>query len=265
MKPRRISNPREMAEVFDHAVGERALAVLSYWHGQEWVTFKGRFLERDANRRFLVLDIQEQDAAAAPPSLGQYLGLSFRYRSRKVMFTTVLEARGRFVVDSSTSIAAFRYRWPESMTELQRRAYYRTPVPEGVTLVASLWAGGTDARQRAQSESLSVVSGSAVDLSCGGTLIRVNQLTPPAWQDNETLGVELHLPDGRPPMILDAHYRGCRADESGAQCVAVQFVGLDANEGGGENLQRLARSLQKFHRLTLSPELRTGAVRFNLG
>lgn len=265
MKPRRINNPREMADIFDHAVGERALAVMSYWDDGEWVTFKGRFLERDPNRRFVVLDVQDQVEDAAPPALGQYLGMSFRHRSRKIMLTTVLEARGRFMIDQKSSVAALRYRWPESMTELQRRAYYRTPVPEGVAIVASLWRGGVAARQSAQADALSIVSGNAIDLSCGGSLVRGSQLTQPPWQDNETLGVELHLPDGRPPMLLDAHYRGCRADETGAQCIAVQFVGLDANDDGRENLQRLARSLQKFHRLTLSPELRTGAVRFNLG
>ncbi|MBN2447548.1 MAG: hypothetical protein JXO22_12520, partial [Phycisphaerae bacterium] len=94
MKPRRVVAPDEALAIFDLAVREHALAVVSIQDGPNWLTFKSRFLERDANRRFFVLDYQPQDVQSIPPlTPGQYAGLSFRHRSRKVMFSTVVEAR----------------------------------------------------------------------------------------------------------------------------------------------------------------------------
>jgi hypothetical protein len=156
MKPRQIVSPQEMTAVLDQAVRERALATLSLTCANEWICYKSRFLERDPNRRFFVLD-WGVEGGEPKIELGQYVGISFRYRSRKVMFSTVLEARGRFMAETDTPTPAARYRWPESLTEIQRRAYYRTPIPAGVGLLASMWAGGRTRRTAAQKAALGVV------------------------------------------------------------------------------------------------------------
>jgi c-di-GMP-binding flagellar brake protein YcgR len=252
--------------MFDEAVRQNALAVLTVNEDGDWHTFKSRFLERDSNGRFLVLDYQETHGTTPQAlSAGQYVGLSFRYKSRKVMFATVVEAKGRYLVGGKTSVPAVRYRWPESMTELQRRAYYRTPIPSEIRLLVNVWPGGVAARPSAQGSALSVVTGEALDLSCGGTLIRLNQLKSPEWTDNKTLGVELHLPDGQAPLLLDAYYRGTRHDTGSHLCAAVQFVGLELWPDGRGVLQRLARCVQKFHRTTLATDLRKGRARFRSG
>lgn len=255
MKPRRLITPHDAAQIFDRAVHERALAVLTLQDGHLWQTFKSRFLERDPRGRFFVLDYQPVDTTPLPPvAPGQYLGVSFRQRSRKLLFATVVEAKGHFVLDDKTTVPAVRYRWPDSVTELQRRAYYRTPVPPGTTLLASLWAGGTAARASAQGSTLQVSTGELADLSCGGALIRLHQTQRPDWPDEHTLGLEVQLPDGRPPITIDVRYRGARPDENGILNAAVQFVGLEINADGRAVLQRLANSVQRLHRLGLAGE-----------
>jgi c-di-GMP-binding flagellar brake protein YcgR len=266
MRPRRILTGEETALILDEAVRQSALAVLTVHEDGHWRVFKSHFLERDSNRRFVVLDYQETHGTEPTPLIaGQYVGISFRYKSRKVMFATVVEARGRYLVGGKTSVPAVRYRWPESMTELQRRAYYRTPIPPDVRVLASVWPGGVAAREPTQSTTLSIATGEALDLSCGGTLIRLNQIEAPEWTDNQTLGVELHLPDGQPPLLIDAYYRGTRHDGDNYLCAAVQFVGLELSLDGRGLLQRLARCVQKFHRTTLANDLRQGRMRFRSG
>src|SRR5262249_47573218 len=163
-KPRRILNAEETTEILDFAVRENALAVLSVANDDEWMCFKSRFLERDANRRFFVLDWGGGEQPPPALALGQYLGISFRHKSRKIMFATGLEARGRFMTEGDKPIAAARYRWPESITELQRRAYYRTPVPVGVSVPATAWIGGRNARSAAQDSPLMGLTGECVDI-----------------------------------------------------------------------------------------------------
>jgi c-di-GMP-binding flagellar brake protein YcgR len=240
--------------------------VLTVHENSDWHTFKSRFLERDGNHRFFVLDYQETHGTQ-PPQLvaGQYVGLSFRFKSRKIMFATVVEAKGRYLVDGKTGVPAVRYRWPESMTELQRRAYYRTPVPHEVRIVVNIWPGGVAARAAAQGETLAVATGEALDMSCGGTLVRLSRMETPPWTHNQTLGVELHLPDGQPPLLVDAYYRGARHDTGSHLCAAVQFVGLELSLDGRGVLQRLARCVQRFHRTTLANDLRSGRARFKSG
>ncbi len=253
MKPRRVLAPRDTSEIFSRAVQERALAVLTLQEDDQWITFKSRFLERDPGGRFFVLEHQSNHDDPLPDlSPGQYIGVTFRQRSRKLLFATVVEARGQFVLDDRTSVPAIRYRWPETMTELQRRAYYRTPVPDGTSLTVNVWSGGVAARAKAQQESLAILTGDLADLSCGGALIRLQNAATPPWVDEETLGLEMHLPDGRAPVMVDARYRGVRHDDSGTLGAAVQFVGLELNVDGRVLLQRLANSVQRLHRMGLA-------------
>jgi c-di-GMP-binding flagellar brake protein YcgR len=253
MKPRRVIAPRDAAEIFDRAVRDRALAVLSLQEGTDWISFKSRFLERDSHGRFFVLDHQQVGDEPLPDlSPGQYVGVSFRYKSRKVLFATVVEAKGHFVLDDQTTVPAVRFRWPETITELQRRAYYRTPVPEEMTIVANMWPGGITGREQAQSGTMKIITGHLADLSCGGAMVRVQNPAAFRCGEDEILGVELQLPDGKPPVLVDCRHRGLRQDEQGVSGVAVQFVGLEMAPDGRVVLERLSKCVQRLHRLGMA-------------
>ena len=258
MRPRRVTAPRDAVAIFDRAVQERALAVLSLQEGDAWLTFKSRFLERDPNQRFFILDYQPVEDEPLPVvTPGQFLGVSLRQKSHKLLFATVVEAKGRFVLDDKTAVPAIRYRWPDSFTELQRRAYFRTPVPADRTFLASLWPGGTRARSNAQTSTLGVTTGELADVSCGGALIRLHKPTPPDWPPEHTLGIEVQLPGGHAPILCDVIFRGMRPEPSGALCAAIQFVGLEISVDGRLVLQRLADAVQSLHRREL-PTIRSG-------
>ncbi|MGE3181656.1 MAG: flagellar brake protein [Phycisphaerae bacterium] len=252
MKTRRTLAARDSREMFDLAVQDRALAVVSIHDNGVWESFKVRFLERDPRGEFFVLDHQSQTDSPLPELVpGRFAGVSFRHRSRKVLFSTMVQARGHFVLDKDTSVPAIRYRWPESVTELQRRSYYRTPVPESQVLTANIWPH-TIATNCAPSPIRDAeYSGQLLDLSCGGTFIRLNQSDAPTWIENSTVGVELELGDNRPPLRVDARFRGVREDKFGQPGVAVQFIGLELTVEGRLALQRLANTVQRYHRLAM--------------
>ena len=255
MRPRRVITPDDTAIIFDDAVHERALALLSLQDDSDWRSFKARFLERDPAGNFFVLDYHSVTGDPLPElSPGQCVGVSFRHRNRKVLFATVVEARGHFMLEDRAGISAVRYRWPETLIELQRRSYYRTPIPENMNLLVSMWTGGPTARNSAQSSTLEVVNGALVNLSCGGALVRINQAEPPYWHDDETIGVEIQLSDGKAPLLLSAYARGARHDELGQLCVAIQFIGLELSMEGRLALQRVAGFIQKLHRRGISSD-----------
>lgn len=257
MKPRNIMTLNDSAEILDEAVRGQTLAAITTQHQEGWHLFKSRFLERDANRQYIVLDHQSLHGVTPPPlEIGQYVGISFRHRSRKVMFATVVEAKGRFVTEDNQNLLAIRYRWPETMVEMQRRAYHRTLIPPGITLGASIWPGGVSTLKSRGQAGGDAMTGTALDLSCGGTLLQLGGAQPPAWPIDQTVGLELQLPDGRPPILLDAQFRGARQNESGQITVAMQFIGLELSLDGRGVLQRLARTIQKFNRMTVVEELR---------
>lgn len=250
MRPRHLIVPQETREIFDAVVAAQALAVVSIQDQGEWRSFKARFLERDPRDRFFVLEYEPNGEEPLPQVVpGQYAGINFRHRSRKILLATVVEARGKFVFEDNRSVAAIRLRWPQSMTELQRRAYDRTPIPEGERVLASFWLGGQSARSSAQNATLNIVQGSVLDISCGGALIRAQIPTIPTWEDNATLGVDIQLPDGRSPISLDARYRGARHDEEGHVAIALQFIGLELSLDGRVVLQRLSRMIQRYNRM----------------
>lgn len=249
MRPRRMAAAQDAAMMFAEAARTRAIAVLTVQRDGGLDTFKCRFLEAHPGRGFFVLDYPGF-GGSPPPELapGQFVGISFRHKSRKVLFATVVEAKGKYVIDPQTSIDAVRYRWPQSLTELQRRAYLRTPIPEGASVPVTLWDGGAAARGSESNESLATPRGHLLDLSCGGALVRLAHGSDAIPAAADTLGIELTLPDGRPPAITDAQYRGSRYDETGATCVAVQFVGLEMSLDGRVTLQRIAGCVQRWNR-----------------
>ncbi|MEW6250267.1 MAG: PilZ domain-containing protein [Planctomycetota bacterium] len=250
MTPRRVLSPRDAAQLFDRAVAEHALAVLSLQADGGWQTLKSRFLERDPRGRFIVLDYHSENGTELPPlAPGQCIGMSFRQRSHKLLFATVVEARGHYLLPNQARLPAVRYRWPETVTELQRRAYFRTPVPDDLKLAVRLWPGGLHTHAEAQSGALPTVLGELADLSCGGALVRLQDPAATPGPDDQTLGVELQLPDGRPPILLEARARGERQDASNGQGLALQFLGLELSPDGNVTLQRLANSVQRLHRL----------------
>ncbi len=246
MRPPRLLAADEAAQIIEWSVQDNALAVICTQSDANWTTFKSRFLEHDPRRRFVVLDYQETHGTTPPDLIqGQYVGISVRHRSHKLMFATIVEARGKFVLEDGTSIQAVRYRWPESVTELQRRAYNRTLVPRTTLLPVQLWSG-TANLTAARPES--VVVGNALDISCGGCLLRADAAALPDWCEDQTVAAELALPDGRPPLLVHAAYRGVRREDS-RPCIAIQFVGLEVSADGRAALQRLARCVQRFHRM----------------
>ncbi len=247
MRPTQVLTRHDAAELFDRAVQDRALAVLTLQDGVTWQTFKSRFLESDPRGHFVVLDYQPCERETLPAvAPGQCVGVSFRQRNHKLLFATVAQARGHYLLGDQTRIPAVRYRWPTAVTELQRRAYFRTPVPVDVRLPVTLWAGGLRAKSEDASATAPEIVGEAVDLSCGGMLVRLPE--SPAWQQEQTVGVEMRLPDGGPPVRLEARCRGGRSADDG-QAVALQFIGLELSADGNTLLQRLANVVQRLHRL----------------
>jgi c-di-GMP-binding flagellar brake protein YcgR len=252
MNLRRRLTQELAVQVFGDAVRERALAVLSVQCGQDWRMFKSRFLECDAQQSFFVLDYQLVNEQPLPELWpGQCVGVSFRSRNRKVLFATVVEARGHYMLDGGT-VPAVRYRWPQAITELQRRAYYRTPVPEGLVLLATLWRGGLAARTAVQTGASELVSGMLANVSCGGALVRLNQPAAIDWGEGELLGVEMQLGDHKSPALVDAYFRGLREDEANQPGAALQFIGLELSVDSRLVLQRLADVVQKLHRRALT-------------
>lgn len=240
MKPRNVETNEIGQELFDTAVRDRALVVVTVQDGAKWQTFKSRFLERDPQERFFVLDYQSIDGRDLPKlAPGQYIGASFRHRSRKVMFSTVMEAKGRFVLDNQSSIPAIRYRWPAAVTELQRRAYVRSIVPEDLQLDARGVIAGVSNPDR-----YATLEGRMVDLSCGGCLVNVDSNNVPHnWPENASVTLDLELP-GDETVRATGNYRGTRFNTDGTSSVAVQFVGLEMSSEGQDTLKKLANAVQ---------------------
>src|SRR5262245_20192385 len=100
MRPRRMAAAQDAAMMFAEAARTRAIAVLTVQRDGRMDTFKCRFLEAHPARGFFVLDYPTPDATPMPElAAGQFVGISFRHKTRKVLFATVVEAKGKYVID----------------------------------------------------------------------------------------------------------------------------------------------------------------------
>ncbi|HOB73163.1 MAG TPA: PilZ domain-containing protein [Phycisphaerae bacterium] len=241
-----ISSARQ-EELLREAVSRQLPLMLSYRLESGWSTSKSHFLGFDRSSGDLVVAVPSGPTHLSPHIIeGQTLGVSFRRAHRNYVFETMITGRCFYSVGREDDVPAICLLWPDAVCELQRRLYYRTPLPPNVYLPVrvSLWhpeAGHEDdARPR---------WGRMLNLSAGGLSLELKGADNPRWQTNTEVLCSFVAQAGSPPVELYGHMRYLDEQRDGTVRMGVQFLALETfseNRPALEQVLDLSRCFQEM-------------------
>lgn len=240
-------DPAQTRRAIDEAVQRSEIAVLTMPTNGGWCVCKTRFLPAmKAPDRVAVLYPTPESPDRPIPDVraGQIIGVSFRRSHRKCVFTGVVVERDPCSVVHGSSVDVLSLQRPERIQELQRRAYYRAPVPPNLTIAVRVRPARTDDTRTP------LWTARLADLSAGGMRVLVDTDAAPKFSDDDPVVVEFQPDPGGGLLTIDAIVRHGEPERNGSTAVGLQFVGLEATDAGRATLRRLARSVLRLRRLS---------------
>jgi len=243
-------------ELLAEAVQQGTLLTLTQKAKSRWQTHKSRLLDMAPGRRALIVAYPTAAEGQTPEFLrGEQLGVALRHRNRKCLFAaTVLDAN-RMTGDQQGegSLGSLWLSWPERIEQLQRRVYYRAPVPADAPIDVRLWPGGLTPEDPTAPHLPPGISGRVLDLSVGGMRVGIAAGDDPGLQLNEVVGMAFSPEPHQPPLVLEACFRHAEPLHPSGLSLGLQFVGIELSPTGQIVLARLARTVSRLQRSQFHP------------
>jgi len=246
--------PTRRDQALDEAASRNVPSVLRVRDSVSWVAHKSRFLGANPVTKRLYVEYPPPAAPEAPPPevrRGESVGVAFRRGHKKCVFTSVVLGQEEYGPDEGTRAPALALRWPDSLQELQRRAYYRVSVPPHKTVTVELWQGGAACRKKAGTAAWPSYSGRLMDLSAGGMRLVLPPNRDPRLDVGDAVGLEFQPEPGGPAFLLNGIVRYVEPAPDGATAMGLQFVGLEATVENRKVLQQLLRVVNQYYRFEL--------------
>lgn len=233
------------AHLLCEAVHRRTPATVTCRAEDGWVSLKSRILDANPDTHHLVI---EYPWSPEPPVVeiapGQSLGISFRHGHKKCVFNSAVLTRCGHALGGET-VPAVTLAWPDEMCELQRRVYFRSPVPQGMTIPVELWRGQVD---ETASPGMPTCRGRMLDLSAGGVSVVVARRLETPWQDDEPVRCAFPVDSDNTLVSVSARLRHFEETPNDQMRIGLHFVGLDASPDDRQTLQRVIRLCGRLQR-----------------
>lgn len=232
-------------EAILEAVQKQSPAVITVPMINRWVTLKSAFVAADPDQELLSLARPSPDDGQPEPNLnpGQSVSVSFRRGHRKCICVTAV-----VTLSESHHRPLLLVRWPDEVLAVQRRAYFRAPVPEGMEVPVRLWRGGRAKRRLVALGKWPSVLGRLTDISAGGMRLDVLASEDPQLQVGEPVAVEFAPLPQVGQLCLDANFRHCLPQPTGWVGLGLQFVGLEGSPAGRQMLLVLGQVSAEYLR-----------------
>jgi len=237
--------PAARTDAILEAVRKQSPAVITVPVINRWVTLKSAFVAADPDAGLISLARPLPDDGQPQPSLkpGQSISISFRRGHRKcICVTAVVRGTG------TEQEGRLQIQWPDEILAVQRRAYFRAPVPEDMEVPVRLWRGGRTKRRLAAIGKWPSVTGHLADISAGGMRLDVPASEDPQLQVGEPVAVEFAPLPQVGQLCLDANFRHCLPQPNGWVGLGLQFVGLEGSPAGRQILLVLGQVSAEYLR-----------------
>jgi len=242
---------RQRDELLADAVHQKARLVLTCRGSEGWETHKSRLLDMAPARRALVVAHPDEiEAETFELACGEQVGVAFRHHSRKCLFATSVVGRRqpRRHATRSSGPKALLLGWPEQIEQLQRRVYYRVPIPAASPIDVRIWSGGLSSPTQDPPATSKAVTGRLLDLSVGGMCVAIAQADDPRFRTNALVGAEFRPETGRSSIALEACFRHAQPLGRDRLSLGFQFIGLEVSSDGASLLARLACVVSRLQR-----------------
>jgi c-di-GMP-binding flagellar brake protein YcgR len=235
---------RQLREILEPAAERLTPAALTCLLQETWQTYRSRFLGLRQDCMWLEYGHGEAAQLAPQFAAAQRIGVAFKWRNRKYVFSTLIDEVSDLDVEEQGSLRALRVAWPDEMHRLERRAFFRINVPRARPVQVRFWKGGLVAQPAAERGRGTIYEGEVIDLSAGGLSATLASPAVMALETGFVMGVELRTA-GMSPLRMDAQFRHAKS-ESGGCTVGLQMMGLTETPAGRETLERISQLMREF-------------------
>ena len=231
-------------ELVHEAAGRHSVVALSCQLEEGWASFRSRVLAVDAASDQVILDYPESGTLEAPGFTGgETLGVSFRRAQMRCMFAALVVGTAEEKLPGARSHRILKIAMPEEIFQMQRRVFYRAPVPEEESIEVHM----RPARPGSEPENAPrCYCGTLLDLSAGGLSVAVAEGLQPRWPVETPVEVRLWPELNEPLLTLVGRLRHCQINAEGQFHVGLQVSGLETSPEGRAILQRLLRLCKEF-------------------
>jgi c-di-GMP-binding flagellar brake protein YcgR len=226
------------ASVIADAIEDFRPAVATWRQGEGWATFETRFVGMDHRAGELTLQYDSGNQETPEISNGQHISISFRRGRGRCAFDTVVLGRGRASLGSGQQVSTLRLEYPEELSDLQRRTYYRQQVSASAGIAVNL-----SVVDEASSVGTRCTAGSLLDVSPDGMSIGLSEGCD--WPADVDFLVDCTLQLDEEASMISLRARVCSRTDlaDGRVRLGLQFVdnGDAASGMTGDFARLLAR------------------------
>ena len=250
---------RRRDEILRRAGDRCALAVVTRYGCNGWVSFPSRFAESHVEDGVIRLDVASEESRMPAQALrvGDQVGVSFRRGRTKCLFTSVVTAGAEHGCGAPAGLARITLRWPANLQQMQRRLYERVRPPLDGAIEIVLWspepgASGTPCTERPWSKSADpgpppgARRGRVLNLSAGGIAVVTER--GEEWDPGGVFGCSFRPYSGADPLQFDVRLRHTDRTPDGGWTLGFQFLGLETSSAGQCRLAQLASIVTAFRR-----------------
>jgi len=245
----------QIDEAIRSAVDKQVPATATLRSASGWVNLHTRFLAAAGPHLLLTMPAGEGDAGPRSFALADKVGISFKLKHHKHVFTAVVVA-SETRTEGGETISALRVCNPSKMQRLQRRAFLRVDVPANRIVRGSFWLGGSEAEPAGTTVDRPVWQGRVTNISAGGFQLLTGAECLASLEIGEMVGVRLVFGAGQSAVYADAQYRHTEERE-GQALLGFQFLGLPLTPQGRQTLEIISAKVAEFQRIEETASRRT--------
>ncbi len=205
-------------------------------------------LRPGGGRLWLEAPVEAGGDGPAELAPGDSLIASFTHLNNRYRFVSSVIGGGSFRLAGGAEVDGVMIAWPAAVHRLQRRNYYRQPIPCNQRVQVVVWVGGLAGLEQVEAGQRPAYTGQLVNISVGGLCMQLYGKADPQLGPNDPVGLRFQLAADGPELELDALVRRCARQANGAVGLGVQFVGLEASIEGRRTLAHLSETISVMQR-----------------
>lgn len=242
MNKSEIVYSQELIKIINQAVQCSVPCEMSYVSRGKWHRTGVKIL--NINNKSLTLRISN-DPGAAFIQINRPVSITFELKRQKC----ILESKiiGLDAVISNGMSGNIMIERPVSLEKMKRRAYERVSIPPEMNVEALFWHRG-HADNSAESPLESCWQGQLIDLSAGGTQLRVDKYRQSNFREGQIVGIRFTPLPYKKTLIVEGrikHIAGSN-DDKDIITLGIEFMGLEANADGRSKIEQIMSAVTVY-------------------
>ena len=244
-QPETIRN-QQVVDAMEAAVREQATAIMTHLSRGKWHMTKVAIKSATSDQLYIEITPREKPHPINI-QVDQPVGMSLKLGYNKYIFDTVVLGFEPSVKCASGGKVLLAM--PERAEKLQRRSFFRVPVPKCFNVKVLFWHRGyRDGANDVPFENY--WQARLLDISAGGMQIAVEIGLSGNFKPGQLVGLQFTPMPYELPVLLEAQLRHMAPTADGQElCMGLQIIGLEASVEGREVLAQLCGIVEQYHQI----------------